>query len=220
MFRQFKELQKSDAREGMVTTGFWKSILEFYREQDPQAEIAELQNKAEVSLDRLRCFEYASCWSMSDGENALMWRAYAPQGIAIRSTVRKFIDARQESVQPQRICPQRIEYADHWRDLQRRGYRHNGTPLNRLFLHTKRKAFASEREVRFRIAPVPEFPLGPDGQPTSADPNRAPPWFPVQFENLNWIEEVVAESSIPQWCVGPIHQLADQHNLTFRASEI
>jgi hypothetical protein len=131
MFRQFKELQKSDAREGMVTEGFWESMLEFYREQEPQAEITEIRRRAETTLNKLRCFGYASCWNMSARENALMWKAYAPQGIAIRTTVKKFRKAKQPVGQDLGIRAQKVEYADHWKDLKKRGYSHDGIPLNR-----------------------------------------------------------------------------------------
>jgi hypothetical protein len=220
MFRQFKELQKSDAREGMVTEGFWESVLEFYRRQDPCADIAELRQRAEESLNRLRCFEYASCWNMAKTENAFMWKAYAPRGVAIKTTIGKLRHADQQSGKDKfNIRLQKIEYADHWQELEKRCYQHDGIALNRLSLHTKRRAFIGEHEVRFRIAPIFPFKLNPDGS-YSADPKECPPWFPLTFENLNWIEEVVAESSIPPWAVKTIQQLTDQHRVRFRQSRI
>jgi hypothetical protein len=220
MFRQFKELQKNDTREGMVTEGFWESVLEFYRGQDPCADLAELRKRAEESLNRLRCFEYASCWNMAKTENALMWKAYASRGVAIKTTVSKLTHAQQQSrIDKLSIRVQKIEYANHWRELEKRGYRHDGIALNRLFLHTKRRAFIGEKEVRFRIQPVFPFKVNPDGS-YSADPKECPPWFPLTFENLDWIEEVVAESSIPPWAVRTIRQLIGQHNLHFRQSGI
>jgi hypothetical protein len=220
MFRQFKELQNSDAREGMVPDGFWESMLDFYREQQPQADITEFRQRSETTLNKLRCFGYASCWSMSAGENALMWKAYAPQGIAVRTTVKKFRNAKQPAGNELSIRAHKMEYADHWSDLRKCGYWHTGIPLNRLFLHTKRRAFVSERAVRFSIAPAFPFLMAPDGTAVPPDPNKCPPWFPVRFENLNWIEEVVAESSIPNWAVETIRKLADQQNIKFRGSEI
>jgi hypothetical protein len=217
MFRQFKDLQKSDAREGMGIPGFWESMVEFYQRQDAKTDVAEVKNRAEKSLDRLRCFQYANCWNMSKSESALMWKAYAPQGIAITTTVGKFTHAKQESGQDLSVRSQKIAYANSWSELRKCGYSHNGIALNRLFLHTKRRAFAGEKEIRFRIAPVFKFGAMPDGSP---DPNECPPWYPVIFENLAWIEEVVAESSIPKWAMRPIHELANQQSLTFRSSEI
>src|SRR5206468_11155989 len=116
---------------------------------------------------------------------------------------------------------QKIVYADHWRELEKRGYRHNGIPLNKLFVHTKRKPFSGEREVRFRISPVFPYPyiLQPNGS-YMQDASACPAWFPVLFENLEWVEDVVAESSISSRAVTAIRRLIDQHNLKFRVSGI
>jgi hypothetical protein len=222
MFHQFKELQKSDAREGMVVAGFWESVIEHERQQFPSADISELKSRAEGSLDRLRCFTYANCWNMAKHENVLMWKAYAEGGIAIRTTIGQFRNAPQENGNNRlTIQLQKIVYADHWRELQERGYRHYGIPLNKLFLHTKRKAFAGEREVRFRISPAFSFPYirQQDGS-FLQDASACPDWFGVVFENLDWIQEVVAESSIPSRTASTIRRLADQHNLKFRVSDL
>jgi hypothetical protein len=222
MFRQFKELRELDEREGMVVPGFWESVIEYQRQQYPNTDISEFRTRAERSLDRMRCFEYANCWNMAKNESFLMWKAYAPKGIAIRTTVGKFKNAPQENTNDRlSIRLQKIVYADHWRELERRGYRHNGIPLNVLFLHTKRKSFSSEREVRFRIQPVFSFPYirQPDGS-SLQDASGCPPWFPVVFENLDWIDEVVGESSIPSQAASSIRRLTDQHNLKFRISDI
>jgi hypothetical protein len=222
MFHQFKELQKSDAREGMVVPGFWESVIEHQRQRYPDTDINELKARAEGSLDRIRCFDYANCWNMAKNESFLMWKAYAPKGIAIRTTVGKFKNAPQERGTGRvNIQLQKIVYADHWRELEERGYRHNGVPLNKLFLHTKRKAFSSEREVRFRISPAFSYPyiLQPNGSYLQ-DASACPAWFPVVFENLDWIEEVVAESSISSQGASKIRRLVDQHNLKFGVSDI
>lgn len=52
------------------------------------------------------------------------------------------------------------------------------------------------------------------------DASRCPAWFPVIFENLDWIQEVVAESSISARTAIAIRRLAEQHNLKFRISGI
>ena len=222
MFHQFKELQKIDAREGMVVPGFWESVIEHERQRDPNADITELRTRGERSLDRIRCFEYTNCWNMAKNESTLMWKAYAPQGIAIRTTIGKFKNAPQENGNDRlSIRLQKIVYADHWRELERRGYRHNGIPLNVLFLHTKRKSFSSEKEVRFRISPAFSFPYirQPNGS-FLQDASACPAWFPVVFENLDWIDEVVAESSIPLRAASGIRRLVSQHNLKFRISDL
>jgi len=222
MFHQFKDLRQIDAQEGMVVPGFWPSVIEYERQRDPDADISELRTRAERSLDRLQCFTYASCWNMAKNESFLMWKAYAPEGIAVRTTVGKFKNTPQEEGRVRlSIQLQKIVYADHWRELERRGFRHHGIPLNKLFLHTKRKAFSSEREVRFRIKPDLPNPyiLQPNGSYLQ-DASACPAWFPVVFENLDWIDEVVAESSIRSHAATAIRRLIHQHNLRFRISNL
>jgi len=163
---------------------------------------------------------------MAKHENNLMWKAYAPKGIAIRTTVGKFKNAPQETGNERlTIELQKIVYANNWRELEQRGYRHGEEPQNMLFLHTKRKAFSSEREIRFRISPFgpdrAEIGWGRDGTIVFSYPLPAcPEWFPVVFENLDWIEEVVAESSISSRAASMIHRQVNQHNLKFRVSDL
>src|SRR5439155_18318116 len=128
MFHQFKELQKSDEREGMVTEGFWESVLKFLHQENPDKGIDKLREWAEKQLDRLRCFEYASCWTMADAESAKMWEDFAPVGIAIKTRVGEFARAKQTGLNPPTTRSQIIEYADHWRELEARGYRQYGVP--------------------------------------------------------------------------------------------
>jgi hypothetical protein len=221
-FHQFKDLQRIDAREGMVVPGFWESVVEYQRQSYPNTDFDELRARVETSLDRTRCFAYASCWSMAKDEDILMWKAYAPKGIAIRTTVGKFINAPQAAGTDRlTIQRQKIVYANHWRELERRGYRHRGIPLNKLFLHTKRKGFLGERELRFRISPALPLPyiLQPNGS-SMQDASHCWQWFSIVFENLDWIDEIVAESSLPSRTVATIRRLANQHNLKFRISNI
>lgn len=188
-------------------------MIKFLSEQNPEEEPGKLREMAETALDKIRCFEYASCWIMADDESAQMWQGFAERGIAIRTKVGAFAN------QPN-IRSQVIEYADHWSELEKRGYRHNGVALNRLFLHTKRKKFAHENEIRFRVHPVPKFPAGPDGRPTSADPSECKPWCPVVFETLDWIQEIVAASSICSVEAKSMQKRVEQKGLHFRQSTI
>jgi len=226
MFHQFIELQKIDAREGMVSDDFWRSIWEHLQARLPfPADLGITTQMAEARLDRLRCLIYASCWNRGKHENNVMWKAYAPKGIAIRTTVGKFKNAPQASGNERlTIELQKIVYADNWRDLEQRGYRHNEEPQNMLFLHTKRKAFSSEREIRFRISPFgrdrAEITWGRNGMVFSYPLPDCPEWFPVVFENLHWIEEVVAESSISSRAASMIRRQTNQHNLKFSVSDL
>jgi Protein of unknown function (DUF2971) len=228
MFHRFKELQTIDAREGMVVPGFWRSVLEYMQAIRPYpVDLGNSRRINEAILDRLRCLTYASCWNMAKHENNLMWKAYAPKGVAIRTTIEKFRNAPQQNQnEPLTIELQKIVYADNWRQLDQRGYRHSEKAQNMLFLHTKRRAFSSEREIRFRITPFGpdrgEIGWGPDHiTVTFSYPLPAcPEWFPVVFENLDWIEEVVAESSISSRAASTIRREVKQHNLKFRVSDL
>ena len=213
VFQQFRELQKKDKQEGMIPSGFWESWETYMRRRINDEElIASTRKTNEKHVNDLRCFDYASCWNMAKTENALMWMAYAPKGIAIKSTVNKL---RRAKIDPESevtsIGYDRIVYADDWHELSKHGLDHEGILLARLFLHTKRKAFDGENEVRFRI----QLPVS-----VCSDAANCPPWFLVKFENLDWIERVVAESSIAPWAIETIRQLTDQHGLSFEQSGI
>ncbi len=224
MFNQFHRLQESDRREGMVIEGFWESVKE-----TPDADIGVLQEKGEHNLKLSLSFAYANCWNKREHESALMWKAYAPQGIAIQTTVGKLMDAKIISLMNKKVTDDEdppkleqftIEYADHWSELEAKGYRHHRIPLNRLFLHTKRNAFSDENEVRFHVQPIPKFPVKPNGSPSSADPLDCPPWCPVVFDTLDWIEQIVAAPSAPDSTTNPVRQLAKQNGIKFRISGI
>jgi hypothetical protein len=214
MFHQFKKLEENDAREGMAIEGFWESMPD--RTND-------WKERSEESLKALRYTCYASCWSMSKIENALMWRGYARQGIAIKTTVKQLREAAQEGDEQLSIRGNEIVYADNWAELEALGYRHDGIPLNVLFMHTKRKAFVDEREARFHIQITAEsFPalLGIPGRPSPDLTKICPLWVPIRFTSLDWINEVVAETSIPTWAVHTIRQIAEAKVLKFRQSGI
>lgn len=220
MFHQFKQLQEADAREGMVVEGFWDSI---------QSGDIGLKEEGEKNLELLLRFKYASCWNMSDHENALMWKAYAPGGVAVKTIVGKLMDAKIAKVMntdlkgdggEPKIEQLTIEYADNWKELEAKGYRNDGIPLNVLFLHSKRNAFRSEAEVRFCIGSPENFPVQPDGGYVSPNPDDRPHWCPVTFETLDWIDQVVTAPSTSDWAAKPIGRLAKEKGLSFAQSGI
>jgi hypothetical protein len=155
-FHQFKDLQKIDAREGMVVPGFWESMVKYYGHRYKYEDFNELRARAERSLDRMRCFTYANCWNATRNENILMWKAYAPRGIAIRSTVGKFKNALQGQGNDRlSIRLQKIVYADHWHELEKRGYRHNSVVLNNWvgYSRTYTLPFPSGKTLRGSFKP-------------------------------------------------------------------
>jgi hypothetical protein len=216
IFRQFKGLVNSDKREGKVPLGFWGSWEKQMRKQiADEDQLVNWKERNVKNLNVLLSCMYASCWSRardkSCRESALMWKAYAPRGIAVKSEVGKLRAAKLRSIPEMEGISLRcdpIVYADDWSQLKRRGLTAEFV-LNRLFLHTKRKAFADENEVRFSI----QLPY------RLLDLQRYP-WFEVCFENLNWIDQVVVESSLADWAVKLVDQLVRPHGLKFGQSGV
>lgn len=149
-------------------------------------------------------------------ENALLWQVYAPLGVAVRSRVGSIRDA-QVVTSSVRIRSAGMQYADDWSGLQALGYQHFDVVPNKLFLHTKRTLFAGENEVRFFIDPPAAYERQPDGV-VSADPMHVPRWYAVEFECLDWIEEIVADSALPQWTVDTLQAFAAPLQKAFRQS--
>lgn len=214
MFRQFKELEESDRHEGRSIEGFWETVPD---------DMIDLKERSKKTREKLRYCCYASCWSMSEIESALMWSGYARQGVAIKTTVKQLREAQRDTTEQMSIQAAEIVYADNWTELQAQGYHHNGIPLNRLFMHTKRKAFTDEREARFSVqlngSTHPALIKYPDRLP----PDYAQicrPWFPITFTKLDWINKVVAESSIPEWAVATLRQMVEAQGLEFQQSGI
>ena len=218
IFRQFRGLQRNDRAEGKIPEGFWEAFeRDAAKSGASAAEIAETRRRAEVSLYRLCCFRYVSCWTMATTENALLWQVYAPHGIAVRTRVGKLRTAKiltpSEHIA---ILSTGMEYADDWSELEERGLQHYGVVPNRLFLHTKRSLFADENEVRFFIDPPAIFEPIPG--PQMADPAKMTPWYSVTFETLTWIEEIVADSSLRDWAITTLAKICEPHGLKFRQS--
>jgi hypothetical protein len=225
MFHQFKKLQDNDAREGMTVLGFWDSI-----ERQQNGDASSLRDSAENNRERLLYFTYASCWNMAEYESALMWKGYAPGGIAVKTTVgdleatpiARLMDENQTNLSRAKLRQLTIEYADNWNELEAKGYAHDGIPPNRLFLHLKRNAFKSEAEVRFEVMPaIPsgEYQRQPDGR-YLGDVTRRPEWCPVVFEDLGWVRQIVAAPSTPKWAAAPLERLTKDKGISFTVSGI
>ena len=220
MFRQFRDLERSDKQEGMIPDEFWESWERARHQERPDGGLGKSRKEADARLFMLRCTQYISCWNAAEGENALMWMSYAPKGVAIKTTVGRLSEAGYENKEQfGMINCERVEYADDWHDLEDRGFEHGGVVQNRLFLNRKRKLFSAENEVRLRIQPRPTCQ-------NDADIERRPPgfpelwptWFPVVFENLEWVDEVVADSSIAAWSIATFSELIASSGLRLRLS--
>jgi hypothetical protein len=89
---------------------------------------------------------YASCWHNSEQENALMWSAYAPKGLAIKT---KYIKLAEHLPENSVIAP--VLYRDYSNDLITEG--------TQIRYFQKRHYFKDEKEVRALISDFPEEDL-------------------------------------------------------------
>ena len=116
-----------DTFEGSVSEPtFNRSATEFGEEATDSIQ--------KIRVARLQAM-FISCWQRSDRENALMWSAYAPQGVAVQTTYSKLAAAL-----PEQVHIGLVRYADFNKDLI--------TPYPTTRYFTKRDFFADEREVR------------------------------------------------------------------------
>jgi hypothetical protein len=219
MFRQFRSLETNDREEGKIPSDFWESFQRSAQVSTDDA-LAKIIKQTEENLELLRRYRYVSCWTMAPRENALLWAVYAQHGVAVRTRVMKLRGApRATQSQSGPIISKGMVYADSWADAEPHGFREWGEVVpNERFLHTKRLFFAGENEVRFYIQPPPIYRRARKGP--MADSQDCPPWFPVLFENLKWIDEVVVSSSTPPWAIETIQPLVDAHRIAFRRSGV
>lgn len=89
---------------------------------------------------------YATCWHNAEHENALMWAAYAPKGIVLKSKYYKLADQLSENTV---IGP--VLYKNYNTDLITEG--------TQMRYYQKRHNFIDEREVRALISEFPEEDL-------------------------------------------------------------
>lgn len=155
----------------------------------------EFDTQVSAGTKRMRSYAYLSCWHMSEHESVAMWKIYqsgAAQGIAIRSTYRRLLEAITDD---RGVLIGTVAYADYTTDA---------LPDNNLFAPflPKRISFDYEREIRAiylaqrYIEHQGWAPVGPPVVPISVDLNKlmetvyvspkAPAWF------VNVVRDVIA----------------------------
>ena len=96
----------------------------------------------------MRGYVFVNCWCVSQWESAALWPLYVPshQGVAIRSTYRRLVDALAAEEKPLHVgC---VRYIDYTREgFPRRGDAASVENMLTPFIH-KRKSFEHERELR------------------------------------------------------------------------
>lgn len=134
------------------------------------------------------------CWHLSEHESAAMWQLYASQGIAIRSTFGRLIEALPGGVPgdgTHAICLGRVRYVDYETAVMPEG--NSFWP----FVH-KRLSFAHEHEVRGVIYAIGSKMVTYDGFAIveAAVPSEG---FLVPVKLVTLIEAVHVAPSSPAW---------------------
>jgi hypothetical protein len=129
-----------DAFEGAVSE-ITRKVIKYGPDVTP--EMIEHFNKVHVWQQQ---WTYATCWHNSEQENALMWAAYAPKGVAIRT---KYETLATQLPQNAVIAP--VLYRDYSNELVSEG--------TQIRYFQKRHYFKDEKEVRSLIVDFPEEDL-------------------------------------------------------------
>lgn len=123
-----------------------------------EGSISELTNKilkygSDVTPEMIKHFNkvqkwqqqwtYTTCWHNAPYENALMWRAYAPKGIVVKSKYYKLVEQLDSNAV---IGP--VLYKNYNTDIVAEG--------TQMRYYQKRHNFIDEREVRALISEFPE----------------------------------------------------------------
>ena len=164
----------------------------------PRESDAALQQAERMGYDVLREIARTaliSCWTESDHESSLMWKAYAGvEGVAIRTTFQNL----QESIRSVAELPVtfgQVEYVDYRRD---RVSRFGWAPL----LH-KRMEYREEGEVRAILPGPPWYTSNQQGEPKIQIPldldvsKQRGRYIPVDLEVL--VREVVLPPHVAPW---------------------
>ncbi|MDP9365999.1 MAG: hypothetical protein M3Q10_17565 [Chloroflexota bacterium] len=109
-----------------------------------------------------KCCDFANCWHMSEYESDPMWRLYAGEGVAVRSTYDRLCASNAHDPTPVHVGE--VNYID-FRTEQPPTY---GSTLAGAFL--KRREYQDERELRAVVVKIPPEWGGdgpcPDTHPT------------------------------------------------------
>jgi len=137
---------------------------------------------------------YISAWHMNDNESVAMWRLYlkSDEGIAIQSTIQRFISAISESDEVINIGE--VEYID---------FNREETPCNNVLAPAlfKRKSYEHEKEIRAIIL----RPNGGEGINVKIDTNML-------------IEKIYLAPGMPEWIYGLVGKILKRYNLDKRIS--
>lgn len=166
-----------------------------------------------------RGYMFVNCWSLSEGESAALWTLYVPssQGIAVRSTYRRLVDALTVEERPLFIgC---VRYIDYTRETFPTDplYENVLTP----FIH-KRKSFEHERELRVLWWDGEALNINMDGHTAPDDPMPEkwmegvhPGGVTVRVNLGTLIDEVRVSPTAPNWFTDLVTAVVGRYGFNF-----
>lgn len=156
-----------DAFEGALSEAT-RAIVKY----PPDVSLETIERLKKIHLWQ-RQWTFATCWHYANHENALMWAAYAPDGVAIQTTFSKLAGQL-----PLNVMLSPVMYKDFDNEVVT-----DGTHVRYL---AKRHFFKAEREVRGVFVDWPSIPQESDGGPDNPDPGRS-----IEVDLNDLIEAVV-----------------------------
>lgn len=147
----------------------------------------------------------ACCWYLREHESEAMWKLYASEGIAIRSTLGRLIDSL--GTAPTGATPiyvGEVNYIDYAKEITRPITGPNGEPRrNNGFIPVmhKRKSFEHEKELRAILCAVGDgMEKLVDGTEIAVPAMSAAGCeVPVDLDRL--IDQIVVSPNVPLWIV-------------------
>ncbi len=206
LFRRLDRMRESDRAEGMLPSG--------------RAEPRHLDSRSQNHVDEALEKRWGQCWRRERDECALMWRAYAPRGVAVRTS----FSALKKAMMPPTvsegthsqisIAAVPMIYADVWTDRMKK---ENFEPIKEarvpLAACVKRVAFHNEEELRL-VARPRDARIATGIKPAPLHGSHAevltfPEWLSVPVASLDWIEKLVIDEAVDPVFVVPWLALLD-----------
>lgn len=219
--------QLDDPHEGGFTMPDLEYAVEQGRSMGWEFDEEEFMEMIQSATDHFVKDLYINCWHMNNYESAAMWQQYSKQesGIAIRSTIDRFIDAL-DACDEYDVHISPVDYIDFREDDNREGF------ILKRYL-SKRKSYQHEQEVRalFQLNDIIEvetsraleedLPMHNPGQPVQQYPKTEPyasaldepmppgRYVPVDLESL--IEKVFVAPDAPGWIKETVEKTVDSY---------
>jgi len=151
-----------------------------------------------VSAAKLRRITCVNCWHERKEENALMWKAYAFPGIAIKSSYEKLHSVFNKI--PQDITIAEVNYADY-----ENAHLHPGN-TNIPFIF-KKTQYSDEKEIRI----LHEKNIGDYPHNAPQDEIDIGQYIKVDLQEL--IDEIIVSPNSPDWFFDLIKSLNEKYGL-------